>query len=91
MAAPGAWVLSNETWTAAGKPFTGPVDTSRCGPSSSPKHCFDWLAGLGLRQHATYVPADRFWSLQWRESGLMLGLTALLTLVSVWWLRRRLT
>jgi hypothetical protein len=36
-------------------------------------------------------PADRFWTLQWRESGLMLGLTALLALFSVWWLRRRLT
>ena len=91
LAAPGAWVLSNEAHTAAGKPFTGPADTSRCGPSSSPKQCFDWLAGLGLRQHASYVPADRFWSLQWRESGLMLGLTALLTLFSIWWLRRRLT
>jgi hypothetical protein len=46
---------------------------------------------LNLRQQAEYVPAERFWTLQWREAAVVLGLAALLTGFAFWWLRRRMT
>ncbi|HET6529245.1 MAG TPA: ABC transporter permease subunit [Actinoplanes sp.] len=91
LTAPGAWELSNETYTAAGTRFTGPADRTKCGPAASYRICREWLNSLGLRQQASYVPADRFWPLQWREAALMFGVTGLLTGFTVWWLRRRIT
>jgi hypothetical protein len=88
---PGAWILSNETITTAGKVFTGPANTAACNRDGSPKECFDWLATLHLRQSLTYQPASRFWDLQWRETGIFLALAALLAGFGVWWVRRRLT
>jgi len=38
-----------------------------------------------------YQPADRFWPLQWAETGVFAALSGLLALFSFWWVRRRLT
>ena len=86
---PGAWVLHNDTVTAAGKPFTGPADPAVCGPNASPKSCMEWLGSLGLKQDLVYQPAGRFWALQWTEAGVFLALTALLVAFGFWWLRKR--
>ena len=85
----GAWVLSNRTIDAAGRNYSGPADPAFCGPKAGFELCRDHLSGLGLRQDITYVPAERFWTLQWRELGLFTVLTALLALAGVWWVRRR--
>jgi hypothetical protein len=86
----GAWVLSNRTITSDGKEFTGPADTTVCGiHAASPGGCMQWLAAKGLRQDAWYVPASRFWTLQWREAGLFLALAALLGASCFWWVRRQ--
>ena len=37
------------------------------------------LADAGYRQQVTYHPASRFWSLQWRETAVLLTLAGLLT------------
>jgi hypothetical protein len=86
----GAWTLENRTVDTSGKEFTGPVDPAKCGRDAvGPRSCEEWLATLGLRQEASYVPAEQFWTLQWRELGVFTGMTALLSLFCVWWIRRR--
>jgi hypothetical protein len=39
--------------------------------------------------HATYIPASDFWPLQLTETGLFVGLAALLIGLAVWWTRER--
>jgi hypothetical protein len=87
---PDAWVLSNETVTASGEPFIGPVDPSQCGRAASPGTCQHWLGTLGLRQDIRYHPAEQFWSLQWAEAGVFVALALLLAGFCVWWVRKRL-
>jgi hypothetical protein len=88
---PGAWILSNRSITPTGQPFTGPANPQACGENVSPQACRDWLNTLHLRQVLVYQPADRFWPLQWYETGIFLGLALLLTALCFWWVRRRLT
>jgi len=86
-AQPGAWLLSNQTVTASGRPFTGPA--AQACTTGSMQACTRWLASLHLRQLITYQPASRYWPLQWEEAGLFLLMAILLTGLSVWWIRRR--
>jgi hypothetical protein len=85
-----SWVLENVTYGRDGKEFSGPVDRTACGrDGDGPQGCEKWLATQGLQQRIEYVPPSQFWSLQWREFGLLIGLTALLSLFCVWWIRRK--
>jgi len=85
----GAWVLTNLTVTPDGKEYTGPVDPTKCGQQGSPDECHAWLSTQHLTQRIEYIPADRFWALQWRELGLLVVVTGLLSAFSLWWIRRR--
>ncbi|MBG0564697.1 ABC transporter permease subunit [Actinoplanes aureus] len=89
----GAWVLSNTTVTSTGAEFTGPADTTQCGPEAprDRETCPGWLKAQNLSQELTYVPGSRFWALQWREFGVLIALTLGLSWFSLWWIRRRLT
>jgi len=87
----GAWVLRNDTLTADGRPFHGDASVEACGPTAGFEECQQYLSTLDLRQRAEYVPADRFWALQWREAAVVLGITVLVLGFAFWWLRRRLT
>jgi hypothetical protein len=103
----GDWLLSNQTVDASGHAAVLPSWFDDCLPrppsgSSSVKEkpadgrsnleaCFTRLNTEGYRQHMTYQPASRFWALQWAETGLFLGLSALLAAFSFWWTRRRLS
>jgi hypothetical protein len=84
-----SWVLSNQTITTTGQAFNGPADPQYCGAGTSMQACEQWIGSLGLRQHLTYHPASNFWSLQWAETGILVGLAALLTGFCFWWIRRR--
>ncbi|MEV6629994.1 ABC transporter permease subunit [Actinoplanes sp. NPDC051470] len=93
LAKPGAWVLSNRAVTADGSTFRGPFDPASCGREATggPGKCEKWVLSQNLRQDAVYQPASRYWPLQWVESGLILLVTALLSLLTFWWVRRRLS
>ncbi len=82
------WELSNVSLTASGKVFTGPVNQQACGDFTSPKSCVDWIDTLGLRQSYSYQPSSHFWPLQWIESGVFVGLAAVLFALCFRWLRR---
>jgi hypothetical protein len=84
---PGAWVLSNQTVTAAGHPFTGPAPRA-CGAGSY-QACVASLGRLHLRQLISYQPASRFWDFQRMETGIFLALAVALAGFCFWRLRRR--
>jgi ABC-type transport system involved in multi-copper enzyme maturation permease subunit len=84
------WVLSNETLTSTGQPFTGPADPQACGENGGPGTCRAWIDSLGLQQDLTYHPVENFWPLQWAELGLVLGAAGLLAGFCFWWTTRRL-
>jgi hypothetical protein len=86
---PGAWMLSNQTITTSGKPFTGPASAACSGNNSTMTACSNWLNSLHLRQLVSYQPASRFWPLQFAETGIYLVLTAGLSLLCAWSIRRR--
>ncbi|MFA1548742.1 ABC transporter permease [Actinomadura chokoriensis] len=60
-------------------------------PGGPSDECFAEIARLGFRQHVVYQPADRFWRLQWVETGLFAVLTLGLTGLCFSWTRRRLS
>jgi hypothetical protein len=86
---PGAWVLSNQTVTAAGHPFTGPAPTPCASDTGSFESCQRALGTLHLRQVVIYQPASRYWPLQWTETALFLALAVALAGFCYWWVRRR--
>ncbi|GIE97386.1 ABC transporter permease subunit [Paractinoplanes rishiriensis] len=89
----GAWVLEQSVDTAAGVPFTGPYDRTKCGmeATAGPRGCHQWVAAQNLTQRVVYLGADKFWTLQWRESGVVLGAAVLFVIFCFWWIRRRVT
>jgi hypothetical protein len=89
---PGAWIISQQTVDAAGKPVTVPAWVANClgsGPKS--QECFGKLTELGYRQQVTYHPADRFWALQLSETLTYVGLALALAGLCIWWIHRRLS
>jgi ABC-type transport system involved in multi-copper enzyme maturation permease subunit len=68
-----------------------PPPTPGMGKSSGPDigQIVACLAGLDLHETVTYQPASHYWPLQWYETGIFLGLTALLSGSCFWWIRRR--
>jgi hypothetical protein len=86
-----AWTISNQPITPSGQVFTGPADTTKCGPGAPRGLCDDWVGTLGLRQDVVYHPDSQYWTLQLAETAVFVGLAAALAIVSFWWLRRRLS
>jgi hypothetical protein len=101
---PGAWMIANQTidrrgqaqselpsWVARCVPgHAAPMGGAPFGPEVSAA-CFKRLHDEGYRQRITFMPASRYWTLQWLESAIFLALTALLAAGSFWWLRHRIT
>jgi hypothetical protein len=46
---------------------------------------------LGIREVLSYQPASRYWTLQWDETAIYVGLSLALAAFCVWWVRRRLS
>ena len=83
-AAPGAWVLTNQTQAADGVPFTGPAHAVACAIGAPRGSCLEWIGTLDLRSVVTYQPASRFWDLQLVETGLLLLLAGLVLAWCFW-------
>ena len=49
----------------------------------------DCLEKLGMYTRIEYHPASRFWTFQWIEAGIYLGLAAALACFAVWWVLKR--
>ncbi|MFF1681189.1 transporter [Streptomyces sp. NPDC058256] len=85
---PGAWILSEHTVNASGQVAALPASSTDC---TSMSDCARALTEAGYRQQVTYQPAANFWTLQWAETGIHLGLALALAGFCAWWIRRRLT
>jgi hypothetical protein len=72
---------------AAGGPTQVPAGSRLKGPPISPD-CFTALRQLGYGQQVTYQPGSRFWTFQWYETAIFLGLALALAGFSFWWVRR---
>jgi len=101
---PDAWILTNQTVDAAGKAATLPSWFTGCVPPppgpGEVEHqagrgtldaCLARMNAEGYRQRVVYQPANRFWPLQWAETGLFLAASGLLAWFCLWWTRRRLS
>jgi hypothetical protein len=77
---PGAWVVSNTVFDAAGHV----IDNIRCG--SDARSCM-----AQYHQVVTYQPASRYWAFQSYETVLFAGLGLILLGFSLWWTRTRLS
>jgi hypothetical protein len=80
---PGAWVLSDDivVYDRAGAEVTADQVESCREEAIGPDECLD---ALGATFEITYQPADRYWTFQWIELGVALGLSALLAGIAFW-------
>lgn len=86
---PDTWTVAEQTLDATGHPAHAmPPAYTDC---DSIKACVDALAEAGYHQRVTYQAADNFWTLQWAETGVFLGLAVALGALCVRWTRRRLS
>ncbi len=85
---PGAWIITNQTVTPTGQPFTGPTPAACRVPTDSEQPCYAALDELHLQQLVTYQPADRYWTFQLYETGILLTLAAGLAALSTTLIRR---
>jgi hypothetical protein len=73
----GAWILSSQIITSAGRPASTEPATQACA-SGNASACDTYIASLHLRQTVTYQPASRYWPLQWYEAAILLALALIL-------------
>jgi hypothetical protein len=97
---PNAWVYSTTIVNAAGEAPSRQFLTTYCpsigapgGNLPSPAAFQTCIAQISTKFHilVTYQPADRFWTLQWYETGIFIALTMLVAGLSCWWVRRHLS
>ena len=84
---PSAWILSDQSINAAGRPFSGPA-THAC-LDGSMQACGASLAPLHIRQLLVYEPASRYWPLQSYETAIFLVVAIALALFCLTRISRR--
>ena len=84
-AMPGAWVFSDRLVNAAGHSVGGNfLNQGACLQSRSAPACIG-----KLREVLVYQPASRYWTFQWYELAIFIGLAVILGGLCFWWIRRR--
>jgi hypothetical protein len=95
--AAGAWIVREETLDASGAAVdrlpAWAVDCAAPPGEGGPGQaaCFRRLAREGYRQHVTFHPASRYWTLQAVETAIFAALALALLACGSWWLRRRMS
>ncbi|BCY13961.1 ABC transporter permease subunit [Actinoplanes sp. L3-i22] len=84
---PGAWVISTSELRTADGLRVGADAYGKCVAGSFDKAA-DCLGALNLHVDVDYQPTGRYWTFQWLESGLYLGLALLLAALGLWRIRR---
>ena len=78
-AIPGAWILSDQIVTPAGRPASTEPATEACGAQSPAIHaCPDYINSLHLRETVTYQPLSHYWPLQWCETAIYFAVALIL-------------
>lgn len=86
-AKPGSWVFSDQVVDKAGHAVGGSFLThGACLVSRSSPSCIGQL-----REVLVYQPADRYWTFQWYETAIFVGLALVLAVFCFWWIRSRLS
>jgi hypothetical protein len=81
----GRWILS-QTMTDPSGTVVDSIRISSDDPCVATRSCLS-----GYRLTTVYQPADRYWTFQWMEFAIFVGLGLGLIGVTYWWLRRRLS
>ena len=86
---PGAWVLTPEGLLVdrAGQPITR-AEVDACTEGTDLDKTFDCLEDRGLQVQMTYHPAESYWTFQWLEFAIFLGLAGLLAGLAFWRIRK---
>jgi len=85
----GGWILSSQVIDKTGHAFHGAL--TRACQSGNFQACQASIVRLHLRQLISYQPASRFWTFQWYETTIFLGLIVILAGVCLWRIRRRIS
>lgn len=72
-------------------PSEGAPDAPVQAPGERLEACFDRLGSEGYQQRLVVHPVSHFWPLQWAETGLYAGVSALLAGLAFWWTKRKLS
>ena len=84
-AKPGAWVFQDTLVGPTGHAVSGSfLNHGACLQSRAAPACVG-----KLREVLVYQPASRYWSFQWYELAIFIGLALILSGLCFWWLRRR--
>lgn len=85
----GDWILGSEIIDRSGRILGAPGVTHPCSDLASREDAQACAVENGYRFLDTYQPLHRFWPFQLIESGIFLGLSAVVLAVAVWWILRR--
>ena len=89
---PGDWVYSNELVDKAGHASTAAFLDRACpfGKASLQPNFQTCIPNIAAKFHelVTYQPTSHYWALQWYETAIFLGLTAVLACLCFWSIRR---
>jgi hypothetical protein len=81
----GRWIISQNLTDPSG----AAVDSLRVRGDDACTATRSCLSGYHVT--TVYQPAGRYWTFQWLETGIFVGLALVLIGLGYWWLRRRLT
>jgi hypothetical protein len=89
----GDWVIHSHIVNSTGRTVSDQIVFSTCGvgPSAPKRDVLACLASHAYHQVDLYQPASRFWAFQRIESGIFVGLAALLLATTYYWVTRRST